>query len=355
MAPDLHFYGIGGPRMRAAGVETLVDAKVMAVMGLVEVLGHYPTLRAALKLMQRRLAEDRPDLLVLVDYPDFNLRLAKTAKRLGIKVLYYISPQIWAWRQHRVYKIKKLVDMMAVVFPFEEPFYQQAGVPVRFVGHPLAEEVYCSLSAAEAKQRFDLDPGRPVVGLFPGSRRSELKRLLPTLLASAAQLHAQDLRYQFLLPRASSLEEADLAPYLATTSVPIQVVSGHPYEAIRACDAIAAASGTVTLEIGLLGTPLVVVYRVAALSYRIMRRLIKVDHIALCNIVADRRIAPELIQDDATPERISAELSALLTEPARAQAMRSALAEIRERLGGHGASAAVAQLLLEQLALVAQP
>lgn len=347
--PEVRFFGIGGEQMRAAGVETLVDSRVMAVVGLFEVLAHFGTIYGALQLMRQRLRDERPDLLILVDYPDFNLRLAKTAKQLGIKVLYYISPQIWAWRQKRVYKIKKLVDMMAVVFPFEVPFYQHAEVPVRFVGHPLVDEVGCELSRTEALNNFGIDPDRPVVGLFPGSRRSEIKRLLPLLLESAELIIDQLPQVQFLLPRASTLTDEDLAPYLAMSDLPITVISGRPYQVMRGCDTIISASGTATLEIALMEVPLVVVYRIAPMSYRIMSRLIKVDHIALCNIVAGARVAPELIQDSATPEQITTQTMQLLTQPDKADQMRQQLAGIKAKLGASGASAKVAGLTRELL------
>jgi lipid-A-disaccharide synthase len=342
---DVRFFGIGGDQMRAEGVETLVDSRVMAVVGLFEVLAHFPTIYGALQLMRRQLREERPDLLILVDYPDFNLRLAKTAKELGIKVLYYISPQIWAWRQERVYKIKELVDHMAVVFPFEAPFYDKAGVPVTFVGHPLVDEVKSALDRAGARREFGLDPERKVLGLFPGSRRSEIKRLLPVLLDAAALLHAKHPDLQFILPRASTLGEADLAPHFAGRDLPVTVVPGRSYDVMAACDAVVSASGTATLEIALMRTPLAVIYKIAPLSYGIMSRMIKVDHIALCNIVAGERIAPELIQHDATPEKIAAEAESLIYDADRNGRMRDRLLRVRQMLGGSGGSSNVAALL----------
>lgn len=347
--PDIHFAGIGGEHMRAAGVEIMVDAADMAVVGLVEVLAHYPTLHAALQTMRRALAERKPDLLILVDYPDFNLRLAKTAKELGIKVLFYISPQIWAWRQKRVYKIKKLVDMMAVVFPFESHFYEQAGVPVRFVGHPLVDEVHSALSKTEAQQAFGLDPARPVLGLFPGSRRGEIKRLLPTFLEAAQRIQQQMPEVQFILPRATTLKEELLREYLDPCPLEITLVAGRSYDVMRSCDSIISASGTATLEIALMQVPLVVAYRIAPLSYAIMSRLVKVDHIALCNIVAGERIAPELIQHDAQPERIAQATLELLQDSRERQRMQEKMKHIRERLGESGASRKIAQLCLEML------
>jgi lipid-A-disaccharide synthase len=347
--PSVQFAGIGGERMKKAGVEILVDSAEMAVVGLVEVLANYRFLKGVLDRMRNELRERHPDMLILVDYPDFNLRLAKTARELGIKVLYYISPQIWAWRQKRVFKIKKLVDMMAVVFPFEVPFYEHAGVPVRFVGHPLVDEVGSPLSHDEAEREFNLDPARPVLGLFPGSRRSEIKRLLPIVLESAALIHRQRPEMQFILPRASTLSEEFLAPFLLGNELDIRVIPGRAYDVMQACDAIVSASGTATLEIALMQVPLVVIYKIAPLSFQIMSRMIKVDHIALCNIVAGEKVVPELIQQDATPEKISRAALELLNDKDKAAAMRQRQGLIRKKLGGSGGSRNVAELALELL------
>ena len=349
-APQVAFSGIGGERMRQAGVETLVDAREMAVVGLFEVLAHFPTLYRALQAMRRRLREQRPDLLILVDYPDFNLRLARTAQEEGVPVLYYISPQIWAWRAHRVHEIAERVDQMAVVFPFEVPFYQNAGVPARFVGHPLVDEISGAETAEQARRRLGLAAERPVVGLLPGSRRSEVRRLLPPLLGAARLLQAQRPDLQFVLPQAEGLDEAELTRHLEDNELNLHVVTGRFHDAVRACDAVATASGTATLEVALLEVPLVVVYKVSPLSFAIMRRLIHLEHIALCNIVAGKEVAPELLQKAVRPERIARELSRLL-EPEQAEAVRRELATVRGRLGGSGGSANAAGLVLEMLDL----
>ncbi len=348
--PDIHFSGIGGEYMRKAGVETFVDSADIAVVGLLEVLVHRKTIFGALDMMRERVKTQKPDLLILIDYPDFNLRLAKTAKESGVKVLFYISPQVWAWRQKRVFKIKQLVDMMAVVFPFEVPFYEKAGVPVSFVGHPLVDEVKSNLSHFDAKTTFGMSPDKQVLGLFPGSRRSEIKRLLPLLLETANLIHQSTPEVQFILPRATTLKQEDLDPFLVNNQLDIKIVPGRPYDVMRACDAIVTASGTATLEISLMEVPLVVVYRMNSLSYKIMSRMIKVKDIALCNIVAGERIAPELLQDDATPVSIAKEVSALLNEQQTAERMREKQRLIRSKLGESGASKKVAQLVIEQLA-----
>jgi lipid-A-disaccharide synthase len=341
---SVEIFGIGGVRMREVGVQTLVDAAEMAVVGLVEVLAHFPTIYRAFSVMAGILKSHPPDLLILIDYPDFNLRLAKVARANGVKVLYYISPQIWAWRAGRVHTIGRRVDRMAVVFPFEVPFYEQAGVPVTFVGHPLLESVVATTDRAALHKEFGLDAARPVVGLFPGSRRSEVRGLFPTILATAQLLQKRHPNIQFILPLASSLTRADLDPYLTEAGIAVTIVEGRPHAVMQVCDAIVTVSGTVTLEIALIGTPMVIVYKVSPLTYFVGKRLIQVDHVGLCNIVAGERVVPELIQHDAEPGRIAAELERFLFDPVAADAVRSKLTLIRAKLGTTGCAGRVAAL-----------
>lgn len=348
--PQLSFFGIGGEQMRAAGVEILVDCKEMAVLGLIEVLRHYRRIKGVLQRMQELLRSERPDLLLLVDYSGFNLRLAPTAKALGIPVMYYISPQVWAWRKKRIHTIREVVDQMVVVFPFEVELYEKAGVPVRYVGHPLLDEVHSELDREAALRDFSLDPQRPCVGLFPGSRRSELQRLLPILLQAAEKIHAARPEVQFILPRASTLERDELEPLLAQHSLPLAVVEDRFYDVIRACDAIATASGTATLEVALMGVPLVVIYRMSGLSYRVMRRMIRLRHIAMCNIVAGEEVARELLQQQANPEQISAELLRLLEPQAHREAV-GRLQQVRRALGRPGGAARAAAVAAQMLGL----
>ena len=339
LVPELRFFGIGGQRMREAGVQTLVDAAEMAVVGLVEVIAHFDVILRAYSVLKKILVTDPPDLLILIDYPDFNLRIARLAKARGVKVLYYISPQVWAWRVGRVKKIGRVVDRMAVVFPFEVPFYEREGVPVTFVGHPLVDSVQPTMGQAEARASFGLDPSRPTVGLFPGSRKSEIRTLLPTILATARLLRDRIPGIQFILPLASSLTRADIDPWLKDASMEITVAEGRVYDVMQSCDAIVTVSGTVTLEIALVGVPMVIIYRVSPLTYAVGKRLIRVDHIGLCNIVAGERVAQELIQHEAEPERIAAEIGRILMDKDYAAAMRGRLGSIRERLGSGGGSA----------------
>jgi len=345
--PDIHFYGIGGEKMREAGVDVKVDADEMAVVGLVEIWSQRKVIFGALNQMREEIHHNPPDLLVLVDYPEFNLRLAKTAKQHGVKVLFYISPQVWAWRQYRVKKIRQLVDMMAVVFPFEEAFYLQHHVPVEFVGHPLVNEVKASADRQTLRHQFRLDDTQAVVGLFPGSRRSEIRRLLDIILQSAEFLIQQQPNIRFLLPLAPGLKRDDIEPYLHKhPNLPIEVIADRAYDVMASCDVIITVSGTVTLEIALIGTPLVIINKVAWLTYLIVHRMLKIKHIGLCNIVADKRIAPELIQHDATPDKICNTTLGLLNDPSAQALMRQDLASIENLLGKKGGIENIARLVM---------
>lgn len=347
--PTVAFFGIGGPLMREAGVETLVDSSAMAVIGLVEVLAHAGVIYRAYATLKTIIRNDPPDLLILIDYPDFNMLLARLAKRAGIRVLYYISPQVWAWRVGRVRKIARLVDRMAVVFPFEVPFYEQAGVPVTFVGHPLADTVRPTMDRPAAAAAFGLQPARRTVGLFPGSRRGEIARLFPDILAAARLLKERYPDLQFILPLASSLTREDLEPQLSAAGLDVTVIQGRTYDVMQVCDAIITVSGTVTLEIALMGVPMVIIYKVSPLTYQVGKRLIRVDHIGICNIVAGDRVVPELIQHDAEPARIAGEIGHFLDGPEYTAAVREKLQLVKNNLGSGGCAAKVAAIALEML------
>jgi len=349
LAPETRFFGMGGDCMRRAGVETLVDANVMAVMGLIEVVAHLPVIVKGFNILKEKLRNAPPDLLILIDYPDFNLRLAKLAKRQGVKVLYFISPQVWAWRSGRVTGIGRVVDMMAVLFPFEVPFYQKAGVPVTFVGHPLLDLVRPTMKKEEAVTSLGLDPQRRCVGLFPGSRKSEIKKLLPVVLESARLLKERMPDLQFVLPLASSLRQADLDPYLAGARVPVAVVSGRNHDVMSACDAAISASGTVVMELALVGVPNVIIYKMSTFTYQVGKRVINVPHIGICNIVAEKRMVKELIQHEAEPLPIANEVDALLNDTKYAAQMKEDFAAMRVKLGNGGALRRVARLAMEMI------
>lgn len=329
---DITFYGIGGKNMHEAGVETLVDSAELAVVGLFEVLAHWNTISGALKKMQHLLRTNPPDLLVLTDYPDFNLRLAKTAKECGVKVLFYISPQVWAWREKRVFKIRQLVDMMAVVFPFEETFYKKYDVPVRFVGHPLVDEIHVSADQQTLRDEFLLDNEKPVIGLFPGSRHSEIKRLLPIIVDSAKQIIKEKPEAQFVIPVASTLNEEDILPYFNEVDLDMRIISQRSHDVMHVCDAVITVSGTVTLELALMQKPMVVINKINKFSYFFVSCMLNIAHIALCNIVAEKRVVPELIQNNATANKISKTLNELLNSPEECNKIISEFSEINENL-----------------------
>jgi lipid-A-disaccharide synthase len=341
--------GMGSRHMQAAGVELVVDSSRIAVVGLFEVLAHWSEIQAALKTLRATLATRRPDLLVLIDYPEFNLKLAETAKALGIPVLFYVSPQVWAWRPKRIHKIGRRIDHMAVIFPFEEDFYRRAGIPVTYVGHPLALRVKPDLDRETALSRFGLDSRLKTVALMPGSRNSEIKRLLPILIAAAQQIRQRISNVQFVLPAAPALDAGELQRRADASGVRIAVVQGHTYNAINASDIAITASGTATLEIALLKTPMIVVYKVSSLSYAILKRLIRIKQIALANIIAGQAIVPELIQSAATADRIAAEAVRLLTDTACHQRMRSDLEAVKRNLGQQDGIAGICQLVLNLL------
>jgi lipid-A-disaccharide synthase len=346
--PAIDCFGMGGARMRAVGFDALVQSEQMAVMGLVEIIRHFPRLYGVLRQLRRLLQSRRPDLLILVDYPGFNLLLAKRAKQLGIPVLYYISPKIWVWRQGRIHKIARRVDRMALIFPFEQHYYQRVGLPATYVGHPLVGEVACTESLAALRQRYGLDPQRPVVGLFPGSRRGEVSLLLPELLQSAKQLAQQQPELQFLLSQAPELPDS-LFEQADPFGGELVRIRGDAHCSIHACDAIVTASGTVTLEMALLNRPMVVIYRMAPLSYAILSRLIQTRWISLVNIVAEREVVPELLQEQASAEEICSAITPLLSETPERSAMLAGLQRVQEQLGEGSSAARLADLVEEML------
>ena len=346
-APDLTVCGIGGPALTAQGMEILYDSSRLAVVGIVEVISHFRFIREAMHALEKRLREQPPSLLILIDYPDFNLILAKKAKRLGIPVFYYISPQVWAWRSGRVKTIKKRVDRLAVILPFEKEFYQERGMEVEYVGHPLMDTVRAAVPRTEFLQSLGIAPESTVIGILPGSRRREIAGMLPIFLAAAKLLQAQLVKPVFLLPLAPTLSEDDLLVNgLAEAGIEVRVIRENRYELMAACHAVMAASGTVSLELAILDVPMVIAYRVSPLTYFLGRRLIKVEYASLVNLVAGQEVVPELLQDEAVPEKIAAATMRLVTEQTERARMLTGLAEVRQRLGGPGASARAARLAL---------
>ena len=344
--PGIEISGMGGRAMMRAGVDVFFDSSVIAVVGLVEVIKHWGDIKRAMAVVRERLEKTRPDLLVLVDYPEFNLKMARRARELGIRVLFYISPQVWAWRPKRIHKIGKLIDHMAVIFRFEQDYYEQVGIPVSFVGHPLVDKVKPATDPAALRERLGLGADDKVIGLFPGSRQSEITRLLPLMLKTARLLRQRDPQTRFLLPVASTLDLREIERRCADSGLDIILDGDDIYTTISCCDAIASCSGTVTLEIALLGVPMCIVYRMSPLSYLIMSRLITIPHIGLANIVAGKAVAREFLQGEANAENLCAELTALIEDRDYRQRVIAGLARVRENLGAGDGSRNMAKLII---------
>ncbi len=346
--PDARVRGIGGARLRAAGMDTLVDAHAIATMGFVESRDRLGALWRAYRTMRRIVREEKPDLVILIDFAEFNLALAGVAARVGVPVLYYISPQVWAWRRGRVRKIARRVSRLAVVFPFEVPLYAGTGVRADFVGHPLLDRVRATRDRAAVVAAHGFDPAKRLVALLPGSRPKEMQLLLPAMAAAASRLAARG-DCQCVLALADTLSHADIAVSMRGAALPMPVVSGETYDLVHASDAVIVASGTATLETALLERPMVIVYRSAPLTFALARRLVSVPFIGMPNLIAGRAVVPELLQDDVTPERIVAEVARFLDDPAHAAATTRALAGVRHALGEGGAAERAAAIAAEML------
>jgi lipid-A-disaccharide synthase len=351
-APGIRFFGIGGPRMEEVDVKILFRASEVAVVGITEVLPKMRAIRRALDGLKDALMDNPPDLVILIDYPGFNLNLAKKAHDLGIPVLYYIPPQVWAWREGRVKKIAKRVDRVAVIFPFEEGFYSGCGIRVEYVGHPLLDGLENGRSREQVREDLGISGAQfPVVGLLPGSRNEEIARHLPPIVGAAEIISRTYPKLYCILPLASTVDEEIVKPYLENAQVDIMVHSGNTREVLRACDLALIASGTATLEAAITGTPMVILYRVSFLTYLLGKLLAKVSHIGLVNLVADREIVPELIQGDAIDTRLAEEGLCLLENAERREEMKEDLRLVREQLGQGGASERVAALAAEMMGL----
>jgi lipid-A-disaccharide synthase len=348
LEPGLRLVGMGGRHMAAAGMDVIVDPTGQAAVGTSEALGRVPALYRAYRALGERLRLDPPRALVLIDFPEFNLRLARRARRAGVPVVYFIPPQIWAWRRGRVRQIARRVSRVLAVFPFEPALYEDARVPVEFVGHPLLDVVPLDLTRDEARRRLGADPGHSLIGLLPGSRREEVEHLLPSMLEAVGRLAAADGRRRFVLGLAPTIPREQVQAHLrrAAGGPAVDVVSGQTYEVMAAADALLIASGTATLEAALIGTPMVLGYRVSRTTEVVARLLARVQWIGLPNLVAGRSVVPELTQRDVTGTRLAAEAGRLLEDPVAATAQRAAFKELRARLGepGVGRRAALAVL-----------
>ena len=347
---ELELFGATGPLMREAGVETVVNSDELAILGIVEVGRVFPKFLKAFRQLKAAALQRAPDAVVLVDWPEFNLRLASALHRRNLKVIYYISPQLWAWRPRRVNKIKRDVDLLLSILPFEIDWYKQHGVEhVEFVGHPLSGEVKARYGREEFCRRNDLDPSRPIVSFLPGSRHKELHRILPPMLDAMAQLRNARPEVQPLVVLAPSRTDEETRAIVSQSNANhVKVVQHQTREALAASDAAAIASGTATLEAALLETPMVIVYKESTINWHTLGRLITVSHYGLVNLVAGQEIATELMQKDLTGENLTSKLVELL-DPDINRTMRKRLHEVAHKLGEPGASSRAAELILEFL------
>lgn len=348
--PAVDFHGVGGAKMQEAGVRLLADAADIGVVGVTEVFSKIGTFIKIISGIKKSMDRLKPALVILIDFPDFNLNIvAKAAKKRGIRVFYYISPQVWAWREGRVKQIKKLVDKMAVILPFEVDFYASHGYTVQYVGHPLVDKVKTSFTQAAARLEFGLSETRTTIGLLPGSRTAEVSRLLPEMMKAAQKISAQIPQVQYILPLADTLNKDRVAGIINPSGMDVKIVSGRTYDVLAACDLAIVTSGTATLEAGLLGVPMVIIYKMSVLSALIGKLIINPKYIGLVNIIAGGSVAPELIQLKATGERIAAEALSILSNPDRRLEMISKLKNIRQKLGDPGAARKAAQIACDMI------
>lgn len=345
---SLRFFGMGGAEMAAAGVHLIFDAAKVSVVGVAEVFSHLADIIRAQLVLRKQLARLRPDLLIIIDLPDFNLMLAGYAKKIGIPVFYYVCPQVWAWRSGRVKTIRKRVDTVGVILPFEETFLRQRGVQATYVGHPLLDSVGLSMAPTSFLELHGIAATERCVGLLPGSRRGEVAALLPVFLQAAEELQRRSAeRLTFLMPLASTISKEDIQARgleKAMSCLNIKIIRQDRYDLMAACSCVVAASGTVTLELALLNIPMVVVYKLAPLTYQLGRLLVKLDFFSLVNLIVGKEVVPELLQDEVRADAIAGLLERYLVDPLWRAEVLAGLAEVRQLLGSSGASAKAAQL-----------
>lgn len=347
---NFQFFGAAGPKLRSEGVEAIVSSDGLAIVGLAEITAALPMFLKAFSKLKRAGMERQPDAVILVDFPEFNLKLAKTLKRKGFRIIYYISPQIWAWRKYRIHTIKKYVDLMLTILPFEKQWYAKHSVEnVQYVGSPLAREVHSTVSKVEFCRTHALDPTKPIIAFLPGSRHKEIVRVLPVMLAAASDISGQVENVQFLIAVASEVNRSDVQDGIdnAKSTLPrtLRILTAETYDALNAADAAAVTSGTATLEAGILKTPMAVVYKTSLLNYLLFEPMISVPHYGLINLIAGERVAKELIQDELTADSLAQELLRLI-EPKTNAEMRIKLKAATDKLGHGGASKRAAGAIL---------
>ncbi len=348
--PALTFSGVGGQHMQDAGVQLVSDLARYGVTGLLEVLRHAKTIRKAFLLIKAHLQQTRPQLLILVDYPGFNLRLAKYAKeKLNIRVLYYISPQIWAWKAHRIHTIRRYVDKMAVILPFEKTLYEQAGVPVAFVGHPLVEKLTIQDSVADTKKKLGIPGDKLILAMLPGSRHNEIKYLLPVLHQTAKNLLRVYPNLHFVMPVARSLSQAAINALFDPTDLPITMIDQQAIPTIYASDYVVVASGTASLECALLTKPMCIIYKASLLTYIVAFRIMRIKYLGLCNVLQNKMMVPELLQDDCNAQELTAVMLDLLSDPEKTQRMVKRLQVLKQTLACQQADLSISDLIIEEL------
>lgn len=346
---DYLFSGIGGRHMQEAGVELISDLAVYGVTGVTAVIRNFAVIRKAFKAIVSHLQKTKPDLLVLVDYPGFNLRLAKVAKQMGIRILYYISPQIWAWKAKRIETIRACVDRMAVILPFEKTIYEKEKVPVSFVGHPLVEKISHCDDLQNARQRLNLPTDKTLIAMLPGSRINEIEQHMPVLLATVENLSQHHANLHFVIPIAGNLDPAKIKNYFSNSKVKISFTAGQATEVVACSDCVVVASGTASLECALLEKPMCIIYKVSMLSYVVIMKFIKVRYLGLCNLLQNKMVVPELLQYDCNPVELTRTLTELLTNQEVKSRMQQKLRDIKRLLSNEQADCSISELIEAEL------
>jgi lipid-A-disaccharide synthase len=349
LAPQAKFFGLGGKKMQQEGVDISFDMTELAVVGIFEILKHLKIFRKIFKDLLKRVDANAPDLAILVDYPGFNLRLAEELKRRKIPIIYYVSPQVWAWGSNRIKSIRNLVERMIVFFKFEEELYKKEGIPVSFVGHPLLDRVQPNLSKEALFNKFDLPTTKYTIALLPGSREKEVKNILPIMLDTAALMRQDLASIKFLILRSSTVKEEVFRRIMSRYKLPLCILHDMTYEGLAASDFAIVASGTATMETAILGVPMVILYKVSFFTWAYLRMAIKIPYIGMVNIIANQRIIPEFIQYKAQPQRIAAYIKETLTAPQELDKIKRLLLEVKSRLGEKQAAKRAAAIVLNQL------
>jgi lipid-A-disaccharide synthase len=346
---DVEIFGMGGPQMRAAGVDVITDNSEVAVLGITEIISHLPSLMRAMRRLVSEARRRRPVLAILTDFPGFHLRLARKLKPLGVKNVYYVCPQFWAWRPWRVRVVRRRFAQALCIFPFEEEFYGKAGVPTKFIGHPLVGTVHATMTRAQFAEKHRLDAATSIIALLPGSRVAEIARHLPTMLAACAELRKSKREFAVVVAVAPGIDRAPINSVVAEAGVSAVVVQDETYNALAAADVALVCSGTATIEAALLDVPMAVVYRVTALTAALAKPLVRTKFFSMVNLIADRRVMTELIQNDFKPEAAAREMQRLLDSSEARAELRRGLAEVRDKLGPPGAVERAAEAIVQLL------